>query len=100
MCRVEEMHSDIMIDAAKETDESKTRKKRLLWREACSEQLLRYRQCLDMELDNLDIPAEAAVCNDPCSCHHQEVIQSYFDAVVGSMIRQGRDVYNIYELLR
>ena len=81
---------DIMVDAVKEMIGSKTSKKRLLWREACSEDLFRYRQCLEMELENLDIPAEAAVCNDPCSCNHKEVIQLYFDAVVGSMMKANK----------
>ena len=48
-------------------------------RESCSEDLFRYRQCLEMELENLDIPAKATVCNDPCSCNHKEVVQSYFE---------------------
>ena len=82
--------SDIMVDAVKEMVGSKTRKKIMLWRETCSEDVFRYRQCLEMVLENLDIPADAAVCNDPCSCSHKEVIQSYFDAVVGSMMKASK----------
>ena len=69
---------------------SKTRKKRLLWREACSEDLFRYRQCV---LENLDFLVEAAICSDPGTCIYKEVIQLYFDAMVGLMMKATRGVY-------
>ena len=60
-------------------------KERLLWREACS----------DSDIGsiwkwNLVIAAEAVVCNGPGSCNHNEVIQSYFDAVVSLMMKASK----------
>ena len=64
--------------------------KRLLWKAACNDDIYGYQRCLDMELDHLNIPAEAAVCNDPDSCCHHIDIQRYCDGLVGAMLKAAK----------
>lgn len=49
--------------------------KRLIWREAKERDKISYRQCVDWELRNIVLPAEAAVCNEPESCDHRQQLQ-------------------------
>ena len=64
-----------------------TQTRKLLWREASAANLEDYQKCLEMDLQNRIIPAEAAVCNDPERCWHRAVIQEYYDGLECAMIR-------------
>ena len=61
--------------------------KRLCWSKATGLDLEAYKLCLEMELDNLDIPAEAAMCNDPDRCCHKPQIQNYYDQIQRALVR-------------
>ena len=63
------------------------RTKRLCWSKATGLDLEAYQLCLEMELYNLDIPAEAAMCNDPDRCCHKPQIQNYYDQIQRALVR-------------
>ena len=60
--------------------------KQLMWQEAKKEDLERYCQSLEFELDSIQIPAEAAVCNDPGLCENRKHLQECYDRLVGAML--------------
>ena len=77
---------NISVETLDQEKGAKRAAKRLMWQEAKEVDLAKYCQCLELELDTIQIPAEAAVCNDPGSCHHREHIQVYYDRLVGAML--------------
>ena len=48
---------------------------------ARDEDIFGYQRCWNMELDHLNIPAKAAVCNDPDSCCHHIDLQGSVTAL-------------------
>ena len=66
---------NISVESLDQEQGTKCAGKRLLWQQAKDVDIAKYCQCLDLELDSIQIPAEAAVCNDPGSCDHREHIR-------------------------
>ena len=52
--------------------------------------LRKYKERVEMEMESIVVPAEAAVCNDPLSCQHRQVIQSFYDSVTMAMIKSAK----------
>lgn len=59
----------------------------LQWNYAKESDFTRYRECLKRELDQLEIHAETAICNDPGNCGHEKVIQQFVDQLVGIVLK-------------
>ena len=75
---------NISVETLDQEKGAKRAAKRLMWQEAKEVDLAEYCQCLELELDTIQLPAEAAVCNDPGLCHHREHIQVYYDRLVSA----------------
>ena len=58
------MSSNIGIDSSDNIAHEATYTKSLLWKKVREKDLSRYQLCLKMELEMINIPVEAAICND------------------------------------
>ena len=70
----------LVIDTNEMSEDEKSSSKRLRWKEAREADIVKFQKILEMELDVIDIPVEAAVCNEPISCKHQHMMQSFYDS--------------------
>ena len=61
-----------------------------MWKKAKVYDLLSYQRELELELSKIDIPAEAAICNEPERCSHKHIIQTYFDGVCSAMLKSAK----------
>ena len=84
------MSVDLQVETGDKGDHCQANGRRLLWRQATVNNLYKYQMELDLELSEIDIPAEAATCNEPGCCDHKHILQSYLDNICAAMIRCGK----------
>ena len=61
---------ELVINTNETSDDGNSSNRKLLWKEASAIDIAKFQETLEMELDVIDIPVEAAVCNEPLSCLH------------------------------
>ena len=64
--------------------------KQLLWKEATESNLNKYQRSLEMDLQLICIPVEAAICNEPLLCEHGLSIQFFYDNVSSAITRSAK----------
>ena len=80
----------VVIDTKVSSESCCGYRRRLQWKEATTADLRKYKERVEMEMESIVVPAEAAVCNDPLSCQHRQVIQSFYDSVTVAMIKSAK----------
>ncbi|XP_062512344.1 uncharacterized protein LOC134188162 [Corticium candelabrum] len=78
---------ELVINTNETSDDGNSSNRRLLWKEASAIDIAKFQEILEMELDVIDIPVEAAVCNEPLSCSHQHRIQVFHDSLSAAIVK-------------
>lgn len=78
------------VEIRNECDHCDPAVRRLLWRKATAEDLSRYQKQLGLELGSIEIPVEAAICNDPESCSHKHTMETYLDSICSAVLKSAK----------
>ena len=53
-----------------------------------------------MELDVIDIPVKAAVCNEPLSCVHQHRMQVFYNSLSVAIVKSSQEEHSYRKIRR